>query len=62
MQDDEPAPRAAASFEIGQPLDLLSVSELEGRIEALRLEIARLEAAIISKKAAGAAAEAVFKR
>jgi uncharacterized small protein (DUF1192 family) len=62
MSTDEEAPRPAAHFEIGQPLDLLSVAELEARIEALRAEIARLEAAVTSKQAASAAAEAFFKK
>ncbi|WP_424363212.1 DUF1192 domain-containing protein [Methylocystis parvus] len=62
MSKDEDAPRPPASFEIGQPLDLLSVAELEARIEALREEIARLEAAVTSKQAASAAAEAFFKK
>ncbi|MDP3068534.1 MAG: DUF1192 domain-containing protein [Methylocystis sp.] len=58
-QDDAPRPVA---FEIGQPLDLLSVAELEERIERLRLEIARLEAARAAKQAASAAAEAFFRK
>ena len=54
--------RVPAAFEIGQPLDLLSVAELDERIERLRQEIARLEAARAAKQAASAAAEAFFKK
>jgi len=60
--DDENQPRRPrAPLEIGQPLDLLSVAEIDERIAALRAEIARLEAARAAKCAAGAAAEAFFK-
>ncbi|PWB91195.1 DUF1192 domain-containing protein [Methylocystis sp. MitZ-2018] len=58
-QDDTPRP---AAFEIGQPLDLLSVAELDERIERLRQEIARLEAKRAAKQAASAAAEAFFRK
>lgn len=61
MRIDKEAPRPAPSFEIGQPADLLSVAELGARIDALRLEIARLEAAMKAKQAA-AAAEAFFRK
>jgi uncharacterized small protein (DUF1192 family) len=62
LPNDDDAPLPAAPFELGQPLDLLPLAELDARIEALRREIARLEAAIKSKQAAGAAAEAFFKK
>ena len=63
--DDDPfgAPRKApAGHEIGQPLDALSAPELQERIELLRAEIARLEAAIKSRQATKDAASAFFKR
>ncbi len=60
MEDDAPRPRP--TLEIGQPLDLLSVTELEERIAALRAEIARLEEARDAKQAASAAAEAFFRK
>jgi uncharacterized small protein (DUF1192 family) len=61
--DDENQPRRVhAPIVIGQPLDLLSVAELDERIEALRAEIARLEAAREAKQSANAAAEAFFKK
>jgi uncharacterized small protein (DUF1192 family) len=56
--DDAPRPK----LEIGLPLELLSVAEIEARIEALREEIARLEVAAEAKRAANAAAEAFFKK
>jgi uncharacterized small protein (DUF1192 family) len=62
MANDDDAPRPAAPFDIGQPLDLLSLAELEARIEALQREIARVEAAIKAKQAAGAAAAAFFRK
>ncbi|WP_294534188.1 DUF1192 domain-containing protein [uncultured Rhodoblastus sp.] len=45
----------------GEPLDALSVDELTARIELLRAEIARLEAAREKKHASRAAAAAFFK-
>ncbi len=62
MTQDDDAPRPRPAHELGQSLDLLSVVEIDERIEALRAEIARLEAARASKQAAGAAAEAFFKK
>jgi len=57
------APRkSAASHEIGQPLDLLSAPELAERIESLKQEILRLEAAIKAREATKQAASAFFKR
>ena len=50
------------SHDIGQPLDALSIGELEERIDLLRTEIARLEAAIAARRATKAAAADVFKR
>ena len=56
------APRKAATLhEIGQNLDLLSAPELAERTEALRQEIARLEAAIKQREATKLAASAFFK-
>ena len=47
--------------EIGQSLDTLSVADLGERIELLKAEIVRLEAARKSKEASKAAADAFFK-
>lgn len=62
MHGDDDTPRPVPLLVIGQPLDLLSVAELEARIEALRAEIARLEAAASAKRTANAAAEAFFRK
>ncbi len=57
------APRKKpASHEIGQPIDTLSVHELEERIQLLKAEIVRLETAIKAKQATKDAASAFFKR
>ncbi|HEY8064876.1 MAG TPA: DUF1192 domain-containing protein [Methylosinus sp.] len=66
MIDDEDRPRAgpgskAASHEIGQKLDALSVAEFDARIALLRAEIERLEQARAAKAASLAAADAFFK-
>jgi uncharacterized small protein (DUF1192 family) len=45
----------------GEPLDALSVDELTARMELLRAEIERLEAARAKKTASRAAADAFFK-
>lgn len=59
---DEDAARPRPTHEIGQPLDLLSLTELEERVTALKAEIARLEQAARAKRAAAAAAEAFFRK
>ena len=58
--DDEP--KKARVHEIGQELGLLSVAELNERIDQLRLEIERLEAELTAKGATRHAAEALFRR
>lgn len=54
--------QAPTTHEIGQTIDTLSVHELEERIELLKAEIARLEAAIKARQATKDAASAFFKR
>ncbi len=46
---------------VGEALDALSAPELAERIEALRREIERLEAAIRAREATRRAAAAIFK-
>ena len=58
--DDRPLPKP--KHQIGEPLDILSVEDLRLRIELLREEIARLDAAIGAKQASRNAADAFFKR
>ena len=60
--DDEDRPKKKIVHELGQELALLSVSELTDRIELLRAEIARLEAAMASKKASHDVASQFFKK
>jgi uncharacterized small protein (DUF1192 family) len=45
----------------GGDMSRLSVDEIEARIAALKVEIARLEAALVSKRASRTAADAAFK-
>ena len=61
LRDDD-EPRRKVVHDIGQPLDALSVGDLEERIELLRAEIARLEAALAARRASRDAAFDVFKR
>lgn len=61
MDFDEPRVPARREIEIGADLSTLSVGELEARIEALRAEIARIEAKLEEKRRHAAAASALFK-
>jgi uncharacterized small protein (DUF1192 family) len=56
--DLEPKPKP--SIVVGSDLSDASLGELAERIEALRAEISRCEAAILAKGAARDAADAVF--
>lgn len=62
MDPDEIELKPKPVHRIGENLSMLSVDELRARIEALRDEIARLEADIATKQSSRAAADAVFKR
>lgn len=62
MWDDDDKPRKAPAHQIGQPLDTLSLADLDERIAMLRAEIARIEAARAAKEAAQSSADAFFKR
>jgi uncharacterized small protein (DUF1192 family) len=59
--DDDDRPKKKVAHEIGQDLTLLSVQELNERIELMRAEIARLEADIARKRATRSAADQFFK-
>ena len=62
MDDWElPRPGKAQVITVGEPLATLSIAELEARIEALRREIARIEAEIAGKSALRAEAASIFK-
>ena len=62
IDDEENRPKKKIVHELGQDLALLSVGELNDRIELLRAEIARLEAAMLSKKASRDVASKFFKK
>ena len=65
LEDDDPfatAPRKAqAAHIIGEPLDAMSVAELDDRLALLRREIVRLEEARVLREATRKAADAFFK-
>lgn len=55
-------PAKPTGHTLGENVDALSAPEFEERIERLRGEIARLEAAKAAREATKAAADAFFKR
>jgi len=56
-------PRAGkAEITLGEPLDRLSVAELEARIAALHAEILRVQSALEAKRASMDKAASVFRR
>ncbi|GHA38092.1 hypothetical protein GCM10007989_37520 [Devosia pacifica] len=59
FEDD--TPRKSALHEVGMPLDVLSVEELQQRIVILEQEIDRLRKAIDAKGETRTAADNVFK-
>jgi uncharacterized small protein (DUF1192 family) len=61
MDEDVPI-RKKVLHEIGQDLALLSVEELSERIQLLKDEIIRLDAALSSKRASRTAADQFFKK
>jgi uncharacterized small protein (DUF1192 family) len=60
--DEDDRPKKKIAHEIGQDLTLLSVAELNARIELMREEITRLEADIKNKQVSRSAADQFFKR
>ena len=60
--DEDEKPKKKITHDLGQELTLLSVGELNARIDLLRVEIARLEADIRGKQASRSAADQFFKR
>ena len=57
----EDPPKKPSTVTVGESLDLLSVSELEQRVQNLESEIERTKAAIQSKRASKSAADAFFR-
>lgn len=60
MEMDEP-PKKLSDMVIGENLELLSIAELEHRVQALEAEIARVRAEMAKKQASKSAADAVFR-
>jgi uncharacterized small protein (DUF1192 family) len=61
-EDDNDKPRPKPSHTLGQPLEAVSIEEIDERIALLREEILRLEAVRAQKQAAQAAADAFFRK
>jgi uncharacterized small protein (DUF1192 family) len=62
IADDEPVKKPSKVHDIGCDLSLLSVEELRERVDALKAEIERLEAAVRSKLASRSTADTFFRR
>ena len=60
--DLDDLPKKPAPITVGETLDILSVADLEHRVQALESEIVRVKAAIASKRASKTAADGFFKR
>ncbi len=60
MEPDD-LPRKKLVITVGEPLDMISLAELEQRIEDLESEIARVKAMIASKRATKNSADAFFR-
>ena len=59
--DLEDRPRPKPVLTVGEPLDAISVAELQERVQVLEAEIKRLKDEITRKEASKAAADAFFK-
>jgi uncharacterized small protein (DUF1192 family) len=57
--DDLPKPKPAVT--VGDDLVLMSIADLEQRIEILESEIARVRQAVAQKRASKSAADAFFR-
>jgi uncharacterized small protein (DUF1192 family) len=62
MIEEENTPAKIAAFVLGQPLDLLSVEEIDDTIILLQSEIQRLAAARAAKASHLDAANALFSK
>ncbi len=61
MDADEPLRAKSGQIIVGDDLSELAIAELEARVEALKDEIARVEAEIEKKRGHSSAAAALFK-
>ncbi len=59
---DDDAPKKKVGHEIGEDLSKLSLGELAERVQTLKAEIARIEAAAAAKRQSATTAETFFKR
>jgi uncharacterized small protein (DUF1192 family) len=59
---EEETPKKKLAHEIGEELSRLSLDELAARIDILKAEIERIEAAAARKRQSAAAEETFFKR
>jgi uncharacterized small protein (DUF1192 family) len=62
MDLDDLQPKKAKTYELGRDLAELSVGELTALVEALKGEIARVEAVMSAKQSSKSAADAAFRR
>jgi uncharacterized small protein (DUF1192 family) len=62
MDLDDLVPKKPKTYELGQDLAKLSLGELRELVDALKAEIARVEAVAAAKEASLSAAAAAFKR
>ena len=60
--DEEGPKKKNTVHEIGEDLSKLSIDELAERVELLKAEVIRIEAAAAAKRASAEAAEIFFKR
>lgn len=60
--DPDELPKKKVTHEMGQDLSLLSVDELNHRIDLLKGEIARLQTEMARKQASKSAADTLFKK
>lgn len=61
MELEDTLPKKKPEIVVGEKLDLLSLADLEQRIEALEAEILRSREAMTRKQAGKAAADAFFR-
>lgn len=59
---DEEAQKKKLAHEVGEDLSRLSLDELAARVDLLKAEIERIEAAATAKRASASAAQSFFKR
>jgi uncharacterized small protein (DUF1192 family) len=62
MHLEDIEPKKAKAHELGTDLSKLSIGELAALVEALKAEIARVEAIIAAKQCSKSAADAAFRR